>query len=388
MTGSGTTAVHGDGPHGAGPLTPPLLRTSSFRFASTADLVAASAGGGGGFYTRYGHPNFEVVERKFAALHGTQEAVLFASGMGAVAAIFQTFLRSGDRVVAQRDLYGGTCALLGELKARCGITTTWTPTGDLDALERALPGARLYMGESPTNPLLKVLDLVATADVCRAHGVPFVLDATFDGPINLRPAQLGADLIVESATKSLGGHSDLLGGLVTGCAASCEALRRARKLYGAVPDPETAWLLDRGMRSLPARVARQNASALDLARRLDADPRALEVRHPGLATHPQRALIERQAEACGGSGGGGLIALRCAGGAEAARAFCDRVRLISHAPSLGGVESLVCLPVLTSHAALSPEDRAAAGIGEDHVRLSVGLEDVADLWADIDAALR
>jgi len=350
--------------------------------------VAASRGERGGFYARYGHPNFEIVEGKHAALHGAEQAVLFASGMGAIAAVLQAHLRSGDRVVAQRDIYGGTRALLAELEAHWGITTTWTPMGDLDALQGALPGARLYLGESPTNPLLKVLDLAATAERCKAHGVPFVLDATFDGPSNLRPLSLGVDLVVESATKSLGGHSDLLAGLVAGSASSCEGLRRVRRIYGAVPDPETAWLLDRGMRTLPARVARQNATALELARRLEADPRARDVRHPGLRTHPQRDLIERQARASGGTGGGGLVAFRCAAGAAAARDFCDRVRLIANAPSLGGVESLVCLPVLTSHTSFSPEERAEAGITEDLVRVSVGLEDVDDLWADIDAALR
>lgn len=390
MPGRGTKAVHGDAPQGDprdGPITEPIVRTSTFRFATTASLIEASQGSTG-FYTRYGHPNFDVVEAKYAALHGAEGAVLFASGMGALAGVFQAFLRAGDRVVLQRDIYGGTRALLAELEERWGVDVTWVATGDLDALAAALPGARLFMAESPTNPLLKVIDLAATSARCREAGVLFVLDATFDGPLGCTPLAFGVDLVVESATKSLGGHSDLLGGLVAGAAGPCDELRRARRLYGAVPDPETAWLLDRGMRTLPARVGRQNATALDLARRLDVDPRAEAVMHPALESHPQRALVERQAAACDGHGGGSLIAFRCAAGPEAAIRFCDHLRLIAHAPSLGGVESLVSLPVFTSHAPFSAEERAHAGITDDLVRLSIGQEDADDLWADIDAALR
>jgi len=290
--------------------------------------------------------------------------------------------------VAQRDLYGGTGALLRELERMGGLDVVWVRSGDLAALDKALPGAVLHIAESPTNPLLRVLDLRAVAQVCARHDVPMALDATFDGPMNLTPIAFGVDLVVESATKSLGGHSDLLAGLVAGRRERTRRLREVRKLYGAVADPETAWLLDRGMKTLAARSARQNATALELARRLEADARVRSVLHPGLDSHPDRALVVRQAAKAGGSGGGQMIAFRCAAGAAAARRFVDGLRLVANAPSLGGVESLVCLPVLTSHMAVPREVREASGITDDLVRLSIGLEDVEDLWSDIDGALR
>jgi cystathionine beta-lyase/cystathionine gamma-synthase len=384
-----TTAVHGEASPAPAPrsLVDPIYRSSTFRFDTVEELREAARGGGGGFYTRYGHPNFERVERKFAALHGAEDAVLFASGMGVLAGVLQGLCRTGDRLVAQEDLYGGTRVLLQWLGDRLGIATTWVPTGDLDALAAALPGARLYLGESPSNPLLKVLDLAAVAAHCKAHDVLFVLDATFDGPLNLTPLAFGVDLVAESATKSLAGHSDLLGGLVAGSTALCADIRMARRVFGAIADPETAWLLDRGMKTLGVRIRQQNENALRLAERLEADSRAAGVLQIGLTSHPQRALILRQARRAGGSAGGALITFRCAAGAAAAEAFCDRLQLIANAPSLGGVESLVSLPRFTSHASFSAEEREAAGIGDDLVRLSIGVEDAEDLWADIDAAL-
>lgn len=382
--GRPTRAVHSGGGHdpASGSMTTPVLRTSTFRFRSTADLQAAARGERPGFYTRYGHPNFRAVEQKFAALHGAEDAVLLGSGMAAVASVVQTLARSGERVVALRDVYGGTRDLLHWLEPHAGIRTTWVPTRDREALERALPGAKLLWAESPTNPLLKVLDLPALAAMARRHRVPLALDSTFAGPALQQPLALGADLVVESATKSLGGHSDLLGGLVAGRTAHLEELRRTRKLLGGIMDPETAWLLERSLKTLVVRAERQAATALDLAERLARDARVARVLHPLRRDHPDHAVAQRT-----GLKGVGLVTFACRGGLPAARALADRVRLIAHAPSLGGVESLLSLPVLTSHAMFTPEERAAAGIGDDLVRLSVGLEDADDLWADLDQAL-
>jgi cystathionine beta-lyase/cystathionine gamma-synthase len=393
VTGDGTKAVHGGasrerdpGEHRSEPVGAPLYRTSTFRFP-TIDALRAGAAGGAPFYTRYAHPNFERVERTYAALHGAEDAVLFGSGMAALAAVLQGFTQSGARVVAQRTCYGGTHALLCWFAERWDLQVTWVDAEDVAQVEAALPGAALFLGENPMNPLLRSIDVQALARLCQAEGVCFVLDATFDGPINLKPLRLGVDLVVESATKALGGHSDLLAGLVAGDRGRCAPLRQVRKVLGSISDPDTAWLLERGLKTLPTRAHRQNATALALAGRLEADPRVSAVHHPGLRSHPQHERIQRLAKAGGGTGGGGMIAFRCAAGADAAIAFCDRVRLIANAPSLGGVESLVSLPRFTSHAAFSPAERLEAGIADDLVRLSIGLEEEADLWADIDAAL-
>ena len=385
MSSTNTTAVHGgkgpDEPTGA--VSTPIYKTSTYRFESTEALLEGARGKRPGFYTRYGSPNFKTVEQKHALLHGAQDSVLFGSGMAAVAAVFQTWAKAGERVVAFRDVYGGTRDLLAFLQRQIGLETTWVATGDLVALEIALPGARLFWAESPTNPLLHVLDLPAIAAITKRHGVPFVLDATFAGPALQQPLALGADMVMESATKSLGGHSDLLAGLVCGPSERVAELRLTRKLLGAISDPETAWLLERSMKTVGARTERQAATALELAQRLAHDRRVARVLHPMLPKHPDHEVAKRT-----GLKGVGLVTFGCAGGLHAARHLADHVRLIANAPSLGGVESLLSLPVYTSHAMFTPEERAAAGISDDLVRVSVGLEDVEDLWKDLDHALR
>jgi len=389
MSGPGTTAVHGGAPEGAGegPLSPPLVRASTWRFASLDDLTRASGDPDRGFYARYGGPDFARVEARHAALHGAERSLFFASGMAALSALLLGLCRSGGRVVAQREVYGGTKRLLGELARRWGLDVRFVDARDPAALAAALPGASLCLVESPSNPLLSVLDLRAVGMRCREAGVLLAVDATFQGPSDLLPLLLGADLVMESATKSLGGHSDLLAGFVAGGARVLDAVETARRVFGGVAAPDVAWLLERSLKTLPLRTARQAQTALHLAGRLEADPRVLDVRHPGLSSHPDAPLLRTLAEACGRPGGVGLVAFRVRGGPAAARAALERLRLIANAPSLGGVETLASLPALTSHAALSPEERAAAGIRDDHVRLSVGVEDPEDLWADLDRAL-
>jgi cystathionine beta-lyase/cystathionine gamma-synthase len=360
----------------------PIHRSATFRFASTEDLLEAARGRRPGYYGRYGHPNFAVVERKFAALHGAEDAVLFGSGMAAIAATLQGLARPGHRIVALRDLYGGTRELLGWLAMRAGIEVTWVRTEDRDALARALPGARILVAESPTNPLLKVVDPAALSSLARSHGAITLFDNTFATPVNQRPLASGIDLVVESATKFLGGHGDLLGGLVAGRASLLAEVRTARKVTGGISDPGSAWLLERGMKTLAARVERQNRTGLEIARRLAADRRVARVVCVGHPDHPDRAVVERL-----GLSSAGLVTMALRGGYAAARRLADSVRRIANAPSLGGVESLLSLPVHTSHAMFSPEERREAGIGDDRVRLSLGLEDPDDLWEDLDRAL-
>jgi cystathionine beta-lyase/cystathionine gamma-synthase len=381
--GAGTRSVHA-GEHGdprTGALVTPIWRTSTFRFATTDDVIAGAKGERPGFYTRYGNPNFEAVEGKFAALHGTEAGVVFSSGMAALAGIVLGHLRAGDRVVALRDLYGGTSHLLDEV-AKWGIRTTFVTLGDRAALEAALPGARLFVAESPTNPTLRVLDLDALSATVRRAGVLFAFDNTFATPINQRPIAHGVDLVWESATKSLGGHSDLVAGVVAGRRELVEPVRRARRVFGSNPDPDQAWLLARGMKTLQARVERQNRTGLEVARFLERHPAVARVAYPGLPSHPDHDVAKR---ALGGFGG--VVTFACRGGYAAARRVADGVRLVANAPSLGGVESLLSLPIHTSHAMTPPAEREAAGVTDDLVRLSLGLEDPADLVADLDRAL-
>lgn len=384
--GPGTKSVHGgeQGDPRTGSLVTPIWRTSTFRFATTDDLIAAAKGERPGFYTRYGHPNFDAVERKFALLHGAEAAVVFGSGMAALSGILLAHLSAGDRVVAVRDLYGGTRLLLDEIAARLSIRTTFVPFGDLPALEAALPGAKVLLAESPTNPTVRVLDIDLVAAVARKTGALLVFDNTFATPINQRPLMHGADLVWESGTKALGGHSDLLAGLVAGRRDLVEPVRRARRVFGAIPDPDSAWLLARGMKTLAARVERQNRTALEVARFLERHPAVSRVLYPGLPSHPDHDVARRVLSGAGGS----MVTFACRGGLAAARRVADSVRVIANAPSLGGVESLLSLPIYTSHAATPPADRAASGVTDDLVRLSVGLEDAADLVADLDHALK
>ncbi|HVG94219.1 MAG TPA: PLP-dependent aspartate aminotransferase family protein [Planctomycetota bacterium] len=382
--GPGTRAVHDgeepDRPTGA--LTTPVYRTSTFRFDTTDDLVEGAHGRRPGFYTRYGNPNFAVVERKFASLHGAEDALLFGSGMAALAAVILAHTRVGDRIVAVADLYGGTRLLLEDLAARGDVRTTYVPLADEAALAAALPGAKLLLAESVTNPVLRVLDMEALAAAARRAGAKLLVDNTFATPVGQRPLGLGVDLVWESATKALGGHSDLLGGVVAGSRALLGPVRRARQVYGGISDPETAWLLERGMKTLVARVERQGRTALELAGWLERHPAVARVWYPGLPSHPDHALARRLLV-----GGGAVVTFACRGGVDAARRLADGVRLVANAPSLGGVESQLSLPVFTSHAYLTPEQRAAVGVTDDLVRLSVGLEDLADLRADLDHAL-
>jgi len=385
MSGHGTRSVHAGELHdpATGALTTPLYRTSTFRFPTTDDLIAGAKGERPGFYTRYGHPNFEVVEQKFASLHGAEAAVLFASGLAAVAGILQGHLKPGDRVVCLADVYGGTRALLGRMGERFGVGSTFVAGGDAPGLAAALRGARFLLAESPTNPMLRILDVAALAKAAHAAGALLAFDNTFATPIGQRPLELGADLVWESATKSLGGHSDLIAGVVAGTKDLVAPVRDSRKWFGAIPDPDVAWLLGRGMKTLVARVERANRTALEVARALERHAAVARVVHPGLASHPEHALAARQMP----GGFGSVVTFSCRGGLAAARAVADRVRLVANAPSLGGVESQLSLPVYTSHAHLTARDRAESGITDDLVRLSVGLEDAADLVADLDQAL-
>jgi cystathionine beta-lyase/cystathionine gamma-synthase len=374
--GASTLAVHaGSAPPRAGqPVATPIVQSSTF--------FTEAEPGGEVRYTRYGtNPNHEVLAAKLAALEGAEAALVLGSGMAAISLSLLALAGSGDHVVAQRALYGGTRTLLARELPRLGIAVTFAD--DTAEVERALrPATRALLLELPSNPTLRVPDLPALAALARRRGVPLLVDATFATPVGLRPVEHGATAALHSGTKYLGGHSDVTAGVVAGTAAFVAEVREKLKSFGAVLDPHAAWLLERGLKTLPVRYERQAATALELARWLERHPRVRRVHHPGLPAHPDH---ERAAA---------LLPLGCAmlafvveGGDEAALALLARLELACVASSLGGVETLVSMPRYTSHAALTPAERAELGIEAGCVRVSVGIEDVADLRRDLERAL-
>ncbi len=335
-------------------------------------------------YTRYGNnPNQQMIAEKLAALEGTEAALMLASGMGATAMTFLAALPHGGHIAASRHLYGATEALLSdELSARGYGVSYVDPDSRESWLQGVRPETKVLFMEVPTNPTLRVFDPRIPAAIAREIGAILVVDATFASPINMRVASLGADAVIHSATKYLGGHSDLIAGVVSGTNELIESVRNMMKLYGPSPDPHTAWLLDRGLRTLALRMEVHNRNAMTVAAWFEAQEGVARVFYPGLGTHPDHSLASEIM-----SGFGGMVSIVLEGGASAADLFTTKLRLAAVAPSLGGVETLVSQPRHTSHARLSREDREARGIPDGFVRISVGVEDSADLIRDFAQAL-
>jgi cystathionine beta-lyase/cystathionine gamma-synthase len=335
-------------------------------------------------YPRYGNaPNAEAVQRRMAALEGAEASVLLASGMGATACALIALLRPGDHVVASAWIYGGTRALLEEEFASLGIEVTLVDPLEVRVWRRVIrKNTRVVFVETPVNPTCRVLDLKAVSYICKQSGIALVVDATFASPINFRPLEQGADVSIHSATKYLNGHHDVLGGVVSGTIPYIEEVRRKMMLWGQAPDPFAAWLLERGLKTLDVRVQRQNANAMRIAEWAETSKDVKRVHYPGLPSHPDHAVAKRTLD-----GFGGMLALELAGGSRAVDRMLRRLRLFQHAPSLGGVDSLVSEPRHTSHAGVSASQRARAGIPDGFLRLSVGIESADDLIADLDQAL-
>lgn len=373
-----TIGVHGapeDRTPGA-PVVPPITQSATFHWATPDD--------GELLYSRYGNnPNQLQVGRKAAALEGTEAAVALGSGMGATAMTLLALTQSGDHIVASSRLYGATQALLGKELPRRGVDTTFVDP-DAGGWEGAMrPETKLVFIEIPTNPTLRLLDPRPIVAMAHARGIMVACDATFASPINLRAASLGIDAVIQSATKYLGGHSDLIAGIVAGSKKLVDEVTRMARLYGPALDPHTAWLLDRGMRTLDVRVRRHNENAMAVAEWFGGQPAVSQVIYPGLASHPDHELASELMDA----GFGGMVSVVLEGGGEAADRFMSRLEVAIAAPSLGGVETLVSQPRHTSHVGLSREEREAQGIPDGFVRISVGIEDVGDLIADFAQAL-
>lgn len=386
--GLSTLALHGARAHAAtpdapahdggafGPVVTPLVQSVNFLQPQGTDQ--------GLRYTRYGNtPNAEVVQQRLALLERAEAALVLSSGMGATACAMMALLRPGDHLVSSAWIYGGTHKLLTQELAALGIEVTFVePTHSRGWRQALRPSTRAVFVESPVNPTTRVLDLRPLAQLTREAGVALVVDSTFASPVNFRPIEHGADVVIHSATKYLNGHHDILSGAVMGSAPFIEEVRQKMAVWGQAPDPFACWLLERGLKTLDVRVRRQNENALALAQWCEAQPAFARVHYPGLASHPDHALATEVLD-----GYGGMMAIELAGGGEAADRFVRGLRLFAHATSLGGVDSLLSEPRYSSHAHMTSDARAAIGIPDGFLRLSVGIENVEDLIADVAQAL-
>jgi cystathionine beta-lyase/cystathionine gamma-synthase len=376
--GLSTTAIHG-APHRRpdwSPIAPALLQSSTFvnPIGSDEDVL----------YSRYGNnPNQMVLAQKYALLEGAEDAIFLASGMGATALAHLAVLRPGDHLISSTWIYGGTQRLFDEELGRFGIDVTYVSPDEVRMWRKAVRKAtRAIFVETPTNPLMRVIDLGPISYLAKEHGLALLIDATFASPINYRPLEHGADVVITSATKYLNGHSDVIAGVVAGSSPFVEEVNRLMRLWGQAIDPHAAWLIDRGMRTLSVRMERHNANGMAFAQWAEQHPSFAKVHYPGLPSHPDHAHAKAALD-----GFGGMVGLELKGGARAAERMLKRLKLIAHAPSLAGVETLISEPRLTSHKSIGSEGREKIGIPDGFLRLSCGIEDAADIIGDVAQAL-
>ncbi|MFQ5921248.1 MAG: trans-sulfuration enzyme family protein [Anaerolineales bacterium] len=375
-------------PHHA--LTLPILETATYTFENTADLRQFmdarmwGLAGGRVEYGRYGNPTVSSVEAKLSVLEAGQAAVLFSSGMAAVTTALLSLLYAGDHIVITDDSYRRTRQFCLTFLKRWSIECSVVSAGNLEQLEGAIrSNTKVIVSESPTNPYLRVMDLKRLVAIAERHKVKTLIDSTFATPINQRPLEFGIDLVVDSATKYLGGHNDLLAGVVAGSESLMAMIRQNLWVLGAVCDPQTAYLIQRGLKTLSLRVEQQNESAQKVAEFLEAEPGVRRVWYPGLRSHPDHEVARQQME-----GYGGVVSFELDGDLEATSRFIDAVQLPLIASSLGGVETLIEQPALMSYYELSSEERELIGIKDNLVRLSIGIESPDDLIADLALALQ
>jgi len=373
-----TIAIHGGTParDTDSPVVRPLFQSVNF--------IQEVGSGDGLRYPRYGNaPNAQVVQERMAALEGSEGAVLLSSGMGAIACALIALLRPGDHLISRSTVYGGVTQLLAKEFDSLGIDVTFIDPFELRVWRKRLrKTTRAIFVETPVNPTCRVLDLRPVSHLTKEQGIALVVDSTFASPINFRPLEHGADVVIHSATKYLNGHHDVLGGVVCGTASYVEEVRQKMMLWGQAPDPFAAWLLERGLKTLDVRIARHNENAMAVARWCSVQDKIRRVHYPGLPDHPDHAVAASQM-----SGFGGMMAIELEGGGAAAERFLSKLRIFRHAPSLGGVDSLVSEPRFTSHAHLSKDARNKAGIPDGFLRLSIGIESANDLIGDIEQAL-
>jgi methionine-gamma-lyase len=384
--GFNTRAVHGARLPNVeqDPASVPIFQTSTWRFDTSeeyADVISFRRPGY--VYGRgYGNPTVQALESVMAELEGTEAAYGFASGMAAIHTVVTSLARSGDRVVASPELYGGTYSLFHEILPRYGIEVQFVSPHDPDAVATLLPGAALFYVETIANPVMTVADLTELGKRCRGAGVPAVVDNTFASPYLCNPAEVGFEFVVHSATKYIGGHHDLVGGIVCTSADRRTQLRKTALDTGGAMQPLEAWLSLRGLVTLSVRMERHCANAQAVAEFLTSHPKVDRVHYPGLPSHPHHEIARRELR-----GFGGMLSFDVEGGVEAGMRFCDALELAWIATSLGGHKTLVGHAASTTHRQLDPEARRAAGISDGLVRVSIGLEDPEDVIADFDQAL-
>jgi len=379
-----TEAVHGgvDSTKKLRPVTTPIYQTSTFETTDNEEMLRVT--GSHQYYSRYGNLTNTAAEKAIAELEGAESALLFSSGMTAITTTVLALLKSGDHIVSQREVYGGTTKFFSSWLPRLGIETTFFEMGDYEQLSRSiLPKTKLIYVESPTNPTGRIVDMKKIAALGKQTGILTMIDSTFATPINQRPLEYGIDLVMHSGTKYLGGHADLLCGVIAGSHKIIDKVHETRNTLGGVMDPHAAWLLLRGIKTLAVRVQRQNENALRIAQFLSRHPKVRRVHYPFVEGHPDRALAMEQMH-----GGGGVVSFEVEGTGDDARRLSEALNLFTLATSLGGVESLVSIPVLSSHMMISAEHRQKMGVTEQMIRLAVGIENADDLIADLDQALK
>ncbi len=366
------------------PIVTPIYQTTIFEFPDTESVIQYQKGKKKGYiYTRYNNPTIEAVEIKLACLDRAESSLLFSSGMAAISGACFTLLSPGDEIVSSLPLYGGTGSFFDKFLKKIGVRTRYFPADDPGKLTRAITSkTRFIYLESPTNPNLRLINLEDVVKTARKHRIFTIIDSTFATPINQRPLEFGIDVVMHSATKYFGGHSDIMGGVLSGSVSFIKRARESRKFIGSCADPNQAFLLDRGLKTLAVRMERINRNALAVAEYLQTIPGIKTVIYPGLESHPQHHLALSQMD-----GFGGIVSLDIGSAKRAAR-FVDSLKVIKNAASLGGTESLVSIPVWTSHYGVNRKLLSDLGITPGLIRLSVGLEDENELKADIRRAIR
>ena len=376
--GLSTLALHGGADHIAagGPVVQPIVQSVNFvQEIGTAEGLR---------YGRYGNsPNAETVQRRIAMLEGAEAGLVLASGMGATACALLALLRPGDHLLASSWIYGGTHKLFTQEFVSMGIDVTLVDPGESRGWRKRIrKQTRVIFLESPVNPTCRVIDLASVRYLTKENGLALVVDSTFASPINFRPIEHGADVVIHSATKFLNGHHDVLSGVVLGTASYIEEVRQKMIVWGQAPDPFACWLLERGLKTIDVRVRRQNENAMRIAEWAESRKEFKKVHYPGLASHPDYELARAHLD-----GFGGMLALELAGGGKAADRFIRKLKLCTHAASLGGVDTLISEPRYSSHAHMSSDERARIGIPDGFLRFSIGIEDPEDLIADLSQAL-